>query len=296
MGHVPNKLCRIGTRRPLRLVALLVAALTTLDGLFPDGALAQGAGGGVHPWGLSPQAVRQLGTLVIAGGGALPEEIYEEFVRLAGGERARLVIIPSAHPFDSLEDAERAYRGWRQMGARSVEFVHAEDEDDANDEEAVASLRRATGAWIAGGSQGRLADLFVGTKVHDELKSLLDRGGVIGGTSAGASILSQTMIRRGTARRAVLDQGLGLCANAIVDQHFLERGREPRLLRALAENPDQWGIGVDEGTALIVRGRLIRVLGESQVNLYRATQGDRAAWSVELAAGGWRSLERILPP
>lgn len=247
-----------------------------------------------HPFGLSREALVRGGALVIAGGGALPDEVYDEFVRLAGGESARLVIIPTAHPFESLADAKRAYGGWYDMEARSVDFLHCDDPDEADDEQVVAPLRRATGVWIGGGAQGRLADRYVDTRVHRELQRVVERGGVVGGTSAGASILSRTMIRYGSNTRASTDRGLGLLTSAVIDQHFIRRGRQPRLLAVLAEEPEQWGIGVDERTALVVHRTKIRVLGESQVVLCRGATERREAWIKTLSAGREHELASVL--
>lgn len=248
-----------------------------------------------HPWGVPLGVVQGGGALVIAGGGRLPEEVFEEFVRLAGGERARLVIIPTAHPFADREAAERAYGGWHTMGAHSINFVHAEDRDAANDEQEIKPLRRATGVWLGGGDQGRLADRYLGTNVERELHAILRRGGVIGGTSAGAAVLSRCMIREGTRTDAVVGRGFPFVTGAVIDQHFFKRQREPRLLGVLAERPELWGIGVDEQTALIIEGYRLRVVGASNVLLVRGAAEQRAEWRQVLEPDAEVDVRELLP-
>lgn len=217
--------------------------------------------------GLPEAAMSRGGTLVICGGGELPEEVYDEFVRLAGGRKSRLVLIPSAHAFENLEEIEDRYNGWLDYPTESFHFLHASSREEAQQEAFAKPLETATGVWITGGAQGRLADLYKGTRVETLLLKVLERGGVVGGTSAGAAIMSQTMIRQGTSRVAELDAGFSLLTSAVVDQHFTERARHTRLLGALRENPAKIGLGVDEQTALIVRANTVRVMGQNRATL-----------------------------
>ncbi len=216
--------------------------------------------------GLPQGAMSGGGTLMVCGGGALPEEVYDEFVKLAGGPKSRLVLIPSAHPYEGEALAYR-FNGWLQYPTQSFHFLHAATREEAESEDFARPLEEATGVWMSGGAQGRLADLYKGTRVEAYLQKLLERGGVIGGTSAGAAIMSKTMIRHGTSRDAVLDAGFGLLQQAVVDQHFTERARHTRLLGALRENPEKIGIGVDEQTALIIRANKVRVLGQNRATV-----------------------------
>jgi cyanophycinase len=217
--------------------------------------------------GLPPGAMAGGGTLMVCGGGSLPEEVYDEFVKLAGGPKSKLVLIPSAHPYESVEALRYRFNGWLQYPAESFHFLHAATREEAESEEFARPLADATGVWMSGGAQGRLADLYKGTRVEAYLQKLLERGGVIGGTSAGAAIMSQTMIRHGTSRDAVLDAGFGLLQAAVVDQHFTERARHTRLLGALRENPQKIGLGVDEQTALIIQANKVRVLGQNRATV-----------------------------
>lgn len=216
--------------------------------------------------GLPAKAVAGGGSLVICGGGRLPEEVYEEFVRLAGGKQARLVLIPSAYPFSSTAAMRSRYSGWRTYRTASLDYLDAKTRAEAETDQFLAPLRKATGVWLAGGAQSRLARLYGGTKAETAIIEVLQRGGAVGGTSAGAAIMSQRMIRGVPAtRQVVVDRGFALLTAAIVDQHFTQRNRHTRLLNVLAEHPGTIGLGVDEGTALVVKGNELRVIGRSNV-------------------------------
>ncbi|QDU25973.1 Cyanophycinase [Anatilimnocola aggregata] len=217
--------------------------------------------------GLPRGAISGGGSLMVCGGGQLPEEVYDEFVKLAGGPSGRLVLIPSAYPYANLEALNYRFNGWLRYPVQSFHFVHASTREEADSEEFARPLAEATGVWLSGGAQGRLADLYKGTRVEQQLQRVLERGGVIGGTSAGAAIMSETMIRYGTSREAVTDAGFGLLMSAVVDQHFTERSRHTRLLGVLGQNPQKIGLGVDEQTALIIRANRVRVLGQNRATV-----------------------------
>lgn len=233
------------------------------------------------------------GALMLCGGGRMSEDVYREFIRLAGGEDAHLVLIPSAIEFSSPEAIRNRYSGWLGYNVASFTFLDAKSRDEADTDAFAAPLQRATGVWIGGGSQGRLATLYNGTKTEKALKSVLERGGIIGGTSAGASIVSSCMIRHGTSTEAVCDQGLGLLEHCVVDQHFSQRNRLERLLGVLEKHQAQLGIGIDEGTAVVVREDRLKVLGASRatvclpdpfsraVTLHRLKDGEEVHLSLE---------------
>jgi len=226
--------------------------------------------------GLPPQAFANKGTLVICGGGRTPEPIYKEFVDLAGGRKARIVLITSAYPYRDQEHVERRLSGWKNMGADSVVFLDAKSRDEADSARFVRPLEEATAVWLAGGSQSRLMRLCGGTRTERAVREVLNRGGVVAGYSAGAAAMSQLMIRYG-ATSAVLGEGIGLLNGAVVDQHFTQRGRYSRLLGVLEENPGVVGIGVDEGTAAVVQRNQLRVLGNSQVSVCVPLRGQGTA-------------------
>jgi cyanophycinase len=231
------------------------------------------------------------GPLVIAGGGELPPEILKRFVELAGAEKALLVVIPTAsEQADKLlgRDAEKArlLEPWAKLGVEHIHVLHTRSRDTANAADFVEPLRHATGVWFEGGQQSRLAEAYLGTAVEKELYAMSDRGGVIGGTSAGAAIMSRVMIAGGNPEPRVAT-GLDLLPGIIVDQHFLARGRKPRLITALSKNPGLLGLGVDEGTALVVSGRKLEVLGKSSVTviLAAAEHQDRPLREIVLKSG-----------
>lgn len=211
------------------------------------------------------------GALVLGGGGGLPEEVYERFLDLAGGASARVVLVPTASSrADTEEGRARALTRWRRAHPDATfSVLHTRDRDEADRASFCAPLREATAVWFGGGAQQRIADAYLGTRFEREVHALLARGGVVGGSSAGAAIQSRVMIARGEAAPE-LSAGLDLLPDAIVDQHFLARERQPRLLAALGQRPGRFGLGVDEATAVVVRGRELTVLGESEAHLVLA--------------------------
>jgi cyanophycinase len=145
-----------------------------------------------------------------------------------------------------------------------VELLHTLDPKQADDPSFVKPLREATAAWLGGGDQTRLAKAYRGTAVEKELRRLLQRGGVIGGTSAGASIMSSIMITGGNPT-AHVGEGFGLLPDVIIDQHFENRKRQQRLIGVLKQHKNCLGLGIDEQTAVIVQGHEFRVLGDANV-------------------------------
>lgn len=204
------------------------------------------------------------GALIISGGGRLPTEIRQRFVELAGGASARIVVIPA---FAADEKQHAGLRDvWRPFGVTNIRVLQAASREDADRPEFSEPIKAATGVWLSGGQQEWLATRYAGSKVESELQQLVKRGGVIGGSSAGAAVMSQVMIEQGLDT-ATLGTGLDLFPGAVIDQHFLKRSRLNRLLRVLEDQPKLIGFGIDEGTALVVqlsKGRL-GVLGDSYV-------------------------------
>ena len=240
-------------------VVLGMALLATLGvqwNLFQSAAKAAG-----------PSAIRKHGgALMICGGGRLPEEIRDTFIELAGGRESRIVVIPTAHALADAPGAEWALEPWRAKGVASVIRLHTRSRAEADDPEFCRSLADATGVWIGGGRQLSLTSVYLGTEVERQLKALLDRGGVIGGTSAGAAVMTRVMIASGRTE-AVLSRGFDLLPGAVVDQLFLRRNRARRLLGVIASRRDLIGFGIDEGTTLVISPRTgrLRVLGDSYV-------------------------------
>ncbi len=224
-------------------------------------------GADVAPPPIDPDGIR--GTLVIAGGGELPESVLRRFVREARGRPTRIVVIPTASAAADADAAdparaERYLAPWRALNVANLKLLHTSERETANDEAFVAPLKQATGVWIDGGQQSRIADVYLGTAVEREIAGVLARGGVVGGTSAGAAIQSRVMIAGGNPEPKMAT-GFDLLPGTIIDQHFLARNRQPRLLTAIKQNPSFVGIGIDEGTALVVSGRRMEVMGRSRV-------------------------------
>lgn len=216
----------------------------------------------------SPAAKERPGTCILAGGGRLPASIFARFHELAGGKDAVVVLIPTAsQTADDAKENEDTLRLFRErLPGASVTLLHTRDRAKADDAAFAAPLRVATGVWIGGGTQERLATAYLGTRVEKELMALLARGGVIAGTSAGTAIQTRTMIQEGM-ENPVVAQGFDFVPGAISDQHFLKRRRLPRLLKVLGAHPGLFGIGVDESTAVEVRGDMLRVIGASKAVL-----------------------------
>ena len=215
--------------------------------------------------GMSPINVAYSGgTLLIAGGGDLSEQIRHRFVELAGGRDAKIVVIPA----ESINEQSRVqYRdSWLPYEVKSVDVLHAESRTQADDPEFSRVLETATGVWLGGGQQTWLAAWYGRTRVESRLKELLARNGVIGGTSAGAAVMSRVMIAGGRDQ-PTMGQGFDLIPGAVIDQHFIKRNRIGRLQRVLEQHPELIGFGIDEGTALqfgVENGRF-QVLGQSSV-------------------------------
>lgn len=217
------------------------------------------------------------GAILAAGGGELGTEIYARFLTLAGGpDKAHIVLIPTAGAEDGSHDAWTALEALQKLGAGHIEVLHTRNRRVADLDAFAAPLKDATGVWISGGRQYRLIDVYLGTRTHAELATVLARGGVIAGNSAGASVLASYLIRGGvTSNEVVVDsereEGFGFLRGVALDQHLLARGRENDLIEVLRDHPELLGIGLDEGTALVVTGDVGSVLGRGRVAIYDFT-------------------------
>ncbi len=232
------------------------------------------------------------GSLLICGGGKLPEELTKLFVQTAGGERAKIVVIPTAHDGITDEYIESLSEAWKKHGAESVSVLHSSDRKQADAAEFIKPLSEATGVWFGGGSQSRIADAYLGTAVEKAIDGVLKRGGIIGGTSAGAAIMSRVMIASGNPQ-AKVRTGLDLLPGTVIDQHFLARKRKPRLLVVLKERGGLVGVGIDEGTGLLVTGRRMRVVGESTVTILLAASKTRPVREILLKSREFADLTAL---
>jgi cyanophycinase len=244
-----------------RCLAASLAGL--LLGLLPSAVLAQPK---IYKSPARPVEKEVAGSLVIVGGGFLPDTIRERFLELAGGKKGRLVVIPTASRWVSQTRVSRSFKYWKAQGLASVSLLHTLDPKEADDPSFVRPLKEATAAWLGGGDQSRLAKAYHGTAVEKELQRLLARGGVIGGTSAGAAVMSAIMITGGNPQARV-GQGFDLLPNLVIDQHFQNRKRLKRLLGVLADHPRCLGLGIDEKTAVVLQGHTLTVLGKANVSV-----------------------------
>lgn len=217
-------------------------------------------------------------TLLVIGGAedrVGKATLLRRFVRLAGGRSARIAIVPTASSFQ--EEVSAAYRQtFGRLGATALSVVNPASRADAHDPELVSRIDEATGVFLSGGSQLRLSQFFPGTPLGTALHRAHARGAVIGGTSAGASIMSQFMISMGSEgatprqRTSQLTAGLGLVQGVIIDQHFAQRSRYGRLMSVVASSPQLIGIGIDENTAIEITGQQFTVLGAGVVHVIDA--------------------------
>jgi cyanophycinase len=234
----------------------------------------------------------QQGALVICGGGNLPESIRRKVIELAGGERARMVIITTASQTADSPDVEIYLSWWRQQPLADLSILHTRSREVANDPKFVEPLTHATGVWFLGGNQAPLIDTYSGTLTEKELFKLLNRGGVISGTSAGAAVMSKVMIRGGN-NLAEVGKGFGFLDGAIIDQHFVRRQRQNRLLHVVEQHPGHFGLGIDEGTAIVVQGQRVSVLGESEVRVCFARTDSRDPLVESLREGDSAELSAL---
>jgi cyanophycinase len=211
-------------------------------------------------------APKKSGSLVIVGGGQLPEAVRDRFLELAGGKKSRIVVIPTASAAAQKRGTSKSYDFWKRQEASSVTLLHTLDRDKANKAEFVKPLTEATAVWLTGGDQERLTSAYRGTAVDRELRKVLERGGVIGGTSAGASAMSSLMIVAGNPD-ARTGTGFGLLNDVVIDQHFQNRNRLKRLEGILTKHTALLGLGIDEETAVVFKGQLGTVLGKANVRV-----------------------------
>lgn len=212
------------------------------------------------------------GSLVIGGGGGLATEIWKRFIDLAGGPESLIVVVPTASGEQVPADPSEA-RALRRAGAKNVKILHTHDRAEADRPEFAAQLKEARGLWFGGGRQWRFVDAYEGTATERAFHDVLRRGGVIGGSSAGASIQSEYMARgdpRGNLNIMAegYERGFGFLPGVAVDQHFFARKRTADMTELMSAYPQLLGIGIDEGTVAIVRGSVMEVAGKSKIAVY----------------------------
>lgn len=253
---------RTDVKHGVRMVAVLGLALA-----MSDGPSAQTTAAVVGPPG---------GALVVVGGGLRDPAILERFIELAGGPDAPIVVIPTAGGGEIYGQSYPGLEPFRDVGATDLLVLHTTDREVANSESFVAPLRRARGVWFPGGRQWRLADAYLDTAVHEALRDVLRRGGVVGGSSAGATILGSYLARGDSATNTIMmgDHvvGFGFLRDTAIDQHLLRRNRQFDLISVVEAHPELLGLGLDEDTAIVVRGDEFEVIGRSYVAIYDRTR------------------------
>lgn len=241
-----------------------------LGGLVPITCAAQTIGPG-------------KGWLVIHGGGTLTNETKERFVALAGGREASFVGIPTALSDGPIDLDKYRLEQIHTFHVTRVTVLHTKDRVRANSDGFVEPLRHASGVWVDGGRQYRLADAYLGTAVEREIKALLGRGGVVCGSSAGATIQGSFLVRGAPSNdNSILISpghitGFGLLPNSAIDQHVNVRGREGDLDPVIAAHPELLGIGLDQDSAIVVHGDSFFVVG-GQVAIHDGKPHDGASY------------------
>ena len=234
------------------------------------------------------------GTLVIVGGGGMPQEILDAFLAASGGKGGRVGIVPT-----STSDPDGALKEWKEdLEKAGLQMVPLDVRwrEDSSSAAMLEAARPCTGFWFSGGDQGRVGDKIVGTPLHRLILERYAAGAGVGGTSAGAAIMSRIMLtgddRNGKESLVELGKGAYLTREGmgflphlcIVDQHFLRRNRQNRLFSVMMDRPDHLGLGIDEATALVVKNGKGRVLGEHGVMVF-----DPSAMKLE-GVDGFRNM------
>jgi len=215
----------------------------------------------------------EKGSLIIIGGGGSTPAIWAKFLQLAGGkDKANIVVVTTASG-DSAEFSQGTVRSVkRSTGVENVTLLHTGDLEVANSDKFVDAINKATAVFFDGGRQWRPAQSYLNTKAHQAFIDLLNRGGVIAGSSAGASIQGSFLWRGDTegAHIQVGDhtQGLGFLKNSAIDQHLLTRNRQFDLVDFIKQAPEIIGIGLEQATAILVQKDTLEVIGKSYVLIY----------------------------
>lgn len=233
-----------------------------------------------------PEYGPEKGHLVIQGGGpAAGTGIMETFVNLAGGRDAKIIIIPTAEgnrdkdgKLINYTEAE-TIAPWKKLGLTNVHMLHTADPKVADTEAFAATLRDAKGVWFNGGRQWNCVDSYAGTLTLKEFREVLSRGGVIGGSSAGATIQGEYLVRGAVAGPNIVmtdetnhQNGFAFLRRSAIDQHINTRNRWDDIIPVIKKFPNLLGIGISEGTALVVTGDTFEVIGKWKVTIHDNTR------------------------
>ena len=226
------------------------------------------------------------GTLVIVGGGNLDGTgIVEKFIELAGGPEKKFIVVPTAGGNRDRSGEIRKYdeaevvQSWVRRGVKQVKMLHTHDPKVADTDAFVKDLREAHAVWFNGGRQWNIVDSYAGTLTYREFHKVLERGGVIGGSSAGATIQGEYLVRGDTSGPNVVmtaepahQEAFKFLRNTAIDQHINARNRWDDLVPVIQKFPKLLGIGLSEGTAIIVKGDTFEVMGKWKVAVHDNTR------------------------
>ena len=224
-----------------------------------------------------PRVGPPKGTVIVVGGGSMGPEIYQAFINAAGGPDALIIDVPNAGGAASYGPDAGSTRSWRNAGAKNVSLLFTKDRKLADTDSFVDIVKNAGGVWFDGGRQWHIYNDYAGTKTEASLMAVLERGGVVGGSSAGASILGSFLVRGApSSNNRIMDhpdfqKGFAYLRNTGIDQHVVARERLPDLADSIIPKyPNLLGISEDEGTAWVIRGDTGTIIGRSKAFVYGA--------------------------
>lgn len=212
------------------------------------------------------------GKLIIIGGGSIPDSLFSFFANYMGGKDQPIVYIPTATTDEEYIQKGEHLIKFTSRGFTNLSTIHTRNKKEADDPKNIALMRNAKGLYFGGGDQQLIADAYAGTKLYDEFIALLNRGGVIMGTSAGATIMGSLMVggdaRDDISKKYAFNPAFSFMTNTALDQHVLARNRQFDLIPVIEHYPGTLGIGMDESTAIIVEAGQFKVWGNSYAMLY----------------------------
>ncbi len=234
----------------------------------------------------SPEYGPVKGTLMIQGGGSAEGTgIVETFINKAGGLNAKIVVVPTAGGNKNQDGSIRVYQeeqvlaAWKKKGLTNVWMLHTHDPKVADTEEFAKVLRDASGVWFNGGRQWNIVDSYSNTLTYREFHKVLERGGVIGGSSAGATIQGDYLVRGAIAGSEIVmtpepehEHGFAFLRKVAIDQHINTRNRWDDIIPVIKKYPNLLGIGLSEGTAIVVTGDRFEVIGKWKVAIHDNTR------------------------
>ena len=246
--------------------------------VVPAGLVAQGPRSATPSSGAgSTQVGPAHGTVIVVGGGAMGPEIYSRFIEAAGGPNALIIDVPTAGGDSVYGQDAPGTRGWKLAGAKNMYVLHTTDRKLADSDSFAAIVAKAGGVWFEGGRQYHLVDSYGGTKTERAFHDLLARGGVVGGSSAGASILGDFLVRGAPSNNNFImdypgyEKGFAFLRGVGIDQHVVARERLPDLADSIMPKyPTLLGISEDEGTAWVVQGDTASIIGRNKAFVYGA--------------------------